>query len=45
MEFNDYLNILVDNDGSDLYLTSEAAPSAKFQGALKPIEEKKPYKL
>lgn len=41
MEFNDYLRILVDNDGSDLYLTADAPPAAKFQGALKPIEQKR----
>ncbi|MDD5463343.1 MAG: PilT/PilU family type 4a pilus ATPase [Methylococcales bacterium] len=38
MEFKDYLKILVHNDGSDLYLTTEAPPAAKFQGQLKPIE-------
>lgn len=42
MELKDYLKILVDNDGSDLYLTVEAPPVAKFQGVLKPIE---PVKL
>ncbi|MEE9351835.1 MAG: PilT/PilU family type 4a pilus ATPase [Thiotrichaceae bacterium] len=41
MEFNDYLKMLVDKDGSDLYLTVDAPPCAKFQGALTPIEEKK----
>ena len=38
MELNDYLKILVNNDGSDLYLTSDAPPAAKFQGTLKPLE-------
>lgn len=38
MDFKDYLKILVNNDGSDLYLTVEAPPAAKFQGVLKPIE-------
>lgn len=38
MEFKDYLKILVHNDGSDLYLTVDAPPAAKFQGALKPLE-------
>jgi twitching motility protein PilU len=38
MEFKDYLKILVHNDGSDLYLTSDAPPAAKFQGMLKPLE-------
>jgi twitching motility protein PilU len=38
MEFKDYLKILVQNDGSDLYLTVDAPPAAKFQGQLKPLE-------
>ena len=38
MEFKDYLKILVMKDGSDLYLTVGAKPSAKFQGTLKPID-------
>lgn len=38
MEFKDYLKILVQNDGSDLYLTTGAPPAAKFQGTLKPLE-------
>ncbi len=38
MEFKDYLKILVNNDGSDLYLTVGAPPAAKFQGTLKPLE-------
>jgi twitching motility protein PilU len=38
MEFKDYLKILVQHDGSDLYLTTDAPPAAKFQGTLKPIE-------
>jgi len=38
MEFKDYLKILVQHDGSDLYLTAGAPPAAKFQGTLKPIE-------
>ncbi|MCX7074466.1 MAG: PilT/PilU family type 4a pilus ATPase [Methylococcales bacterium] len=38
MEFKDYLRILAQNDGSDLYLTADAPPAAKFQGVLKPIE-------
>ena len=41
MDFKDYLRILVNNDGSDLYLTVDAPPCAKFQGKLKPLEEKK----
>lgn len=38
MEFKDYLKILVQHDGSDLYLTCGAPPAAKFQGTLKPLE-------
>lgn len=38
MELRDYLKILVQNDGSDLYLTSNAPPAAKFHGVLKPLE-------
>ncbi|MGZ5532816.1 MAG: PilT/PilU family type 4a pilus ATPase [Methylomonas sp.] len=38
MEFKDYLKILVQNDGSDLYLTTGAPPAAKFHGTLKPLE-------
>ena len=38
MEFKDYLKILVQHDGSDLYLTVGAPPAAKFHGALKPLE-------
>ncbi|GAB4279940.1 MAG: hypothetical protein Kow0065_25210 [Methylomicrobium sp.] len=41
MEFRDYLKILVGNDGSDLYLTVNAPPAAKFQGNLKPLENEK----
>lgn len=38
MEFKDYLKILAMKDGSDLYLSAGAKPSAKFQGTLKPID-------
>jgi len=38
MEFKDYLKILAHHDGSDLYLTVEARPVGKFEGALKPLE-------
>lgn len=41
MEFKDYLKILVQHDGSDLYLTVNAPPAAKFQGQLKPLENVK----
>ena len=39
MEFNDYLKIMVMKDASDIYLTTGAPPSAKFDGVLKPIEK------
>jgi twitching motility protein PilU len=38
MEFKEYLKILANNDGSDLYLTVEAPPVAKFEGTLRPLE-------
>ncbi len=38
MELKDYLKIMVQNDGSDLYLTANAPPAAKFHGVLKPLE-------
>ncbi|WP_020562624.1 PilT/PilU family type 4a pilus ATPase [Methylosarcina fibrata] len=41
MDFKDYLKILVAHDGSDLYLTTDAPPAAKFQGTLKPLENVK----
>jgi len=37
MDFKKYLRILVKNDGSDLYLTFNAPPSAKFNGELKAL--------
>lgn len=37
MELNDYLRILASRDGSDLYLTADAPPAAKFQGSLKAL--------
>tara|TARA_B100000809_G_scaffold233339_1_gene249980 strand:+ start:1591 stop:2772 length:1182 start_codon:yes stop_codon:yes gene_type:complete len=39
MEFNDYLHILVKNDGSDLYLSTGAPPCAKFNGVMKPLSK------
>jgi len=39
MEFKEYLKILADNDGSDLYLTVEAPPVGKFEGTLRPLEK------
>ena len=38
MEFKDYLKLLAIKDGSDLYLTVGAKPSAKFQGTLRAID-------
>ncbi|QKT02634.1 PilT/PilU family type 4a pilus ATPase [Ectothiorhodospiraceae bacterium 2226] len=38
MDFQDYLRVLVHKDGSDLYLTVGAPPAAKFQGALRAID-------
>ena len=38
MDIKEYLKALVQNDGSDLYLTVDAPPAAKFQGKLRPIE-------
>ena len=39
MEFKHYLKILAMKDGSDLYLTAGAKPSAKFQGTLRAIDK------
>jgi len=39
MEFKDYLKIMVMKDASDIYLTTGAPPSAKFEGTLRPIEK------
>jgi twitching motility protein PilU len=41
MDFKKYLRALVQHDGSDLYLTFNAPPSAKFQGELKPLSRDK----
>ena len=41
MDFKKYLRILVQHDGSDLYLTFNAVPSAKFQGELKALSKTK----
>lgn len=38
MKFQSYLKLLAYKDGSDLYLTAHAPPSAKFQGRLTPID-------
>ena len=39
MEFKDYLKILSVKDGSDLYLSTNAPPCAKFNGELKALEQ------
>jgi len=41
MDFKNFLRILVKNDGSDLYLTFNAPPAAKFQGELKALSKDK----
>ena len=38
MEFRDYLVLLAHGDGSDLFLTTGASPSGKFQGKIIPLE-------
>ncbi|WP_372882940.1 PilT/PilU family type 4a pilus ATPase [Psychromonas sp.] len=43
MEFEEMLNILSSKDGSDLYLSTGAPPSAKFQGQLKALTDR-PFK-
>ncbi|HYW91972.1 MAG TPA: PilT/PilU family type 4a pilus ATPase [Gammaproteobacteria bacterium] len=39
MEFVEYLKYFAERDGSDLYLSTGARPSAKFHGKLVPIED------
>ena len=41
MDFKNFLRILVKNDGSDLYLTFNAPPAAKFQGTLRALSKEK----
>ena len=38
MDFKDYLKHLVEQDGSDIYLSAGAPPSAKIHGTLAPLE-------
>ncbi|NOZ10394.1 MAG: PilT/PilU family type 4a pilus ATPase [Gammaproteobacteria bacterium] len=40
MEFKDYLKVMVAKDASDLYLSTGAPPCAKFEGVLRPLEQK-----
>ena len=37
MKVAPYLRLLAEKDGSDVYLSTGAAPSAKFNGVLKPL--------
>ena len=37
MKIAPYLKLLVENEGSDVYLSTDAVPSAKFNGVLKPL--------
>ena len=39
MKVKPYLKILAEKDGSDLYLSTGAPPSAKFNGVLKPLSK------
>jgi len=41
MDFKKYLTILAQRDGSDLYLSTMATPSAKFQGELVSLSDEK----
>ena len=41
MEFESWLKALADGGGSDLYLTTGAPPSAKFDGELRPLAEQR----
>jgi len=41
MDFKKYLRVLVQKDGSDLYLTFNAPPAAKFQGELRALSRDK----
>ena len=41
MDFENWLKTLADEAGSDLYLTTGAPPSAKFDGELKPLSDER----
>ena len=41
MDFENWLKTLADEGGSDLYLTTGAPPSAKFDGELKPLSDER----
>ena len=40
MGFKDLLRMMIEKDGSDLFLTTGAAPSIKAQGKLIPLVDK-----
>ncbi len=40
MKISPYLKVLAEKDGSDLYLSTGALPSAKFNGVLTPLSKK-----
>ncbi|MGL5973784.1 MAG: type IV pili twitching motility protein PilT, partial [Aeromonas sobria] len=39
MELRDMLQILAQQDGSDLYLSTGAPPCAKFHGGMRPLND------
>jgi twitching motility protein PilU len=41
MKVTPYLKVLAEKDGSDLYLSTGAAPSAKFHGEMTPLSKQK----
>ena len=41
MKISPYLKVLAEKDGSDLYLSTGAPPSAKFHGAMKALSKQK----
>ena len=41
MGFNDLLKMMIEKDGSDLFLTTGAPPSTKAHGKLIPLIDKK----
>ena len=41
MKISPYLKILAEKDGSDLYLSTGASPSAKFHGTMTALSKQK----
>jgi len=39
MQFKDWLKVMAERNGSDLYLATGAPPCAKFQGFLEPLSD------